>query len=100
MRWFDGLAAVAIAGMAAFLVAQPPLRALEGPAYDLLLRARQEIYSPLARAQFLQGVPALLPELPAQDAELLWAKAPPAPRRKRFQIELEPSCSPHLSRRA
>ena len=56
MRWFDGLAAVAIAGMAAFLVAQPPLRALEGPAYDLLLRARQEIYSPLARAQSVSPV--------------------------------------------
>lgn len=44
MRWFDGLAVLAIAGLAAYLAIQPPLRALEGPAYDLILRARQEIY--------------------------------------------------------
>lgn len=44
MRWFDGLAALVIAGLAAYLAVQPPLRDLEGPAYDLLLRARHEIY--------------------------------------------------------
>jgi len=44
MRWFDGLAVLAIAGLAALLVVQPPVRGLEGAAYDLLLRARQELY--------------------------------------------------------
>jgi len=44
MRWFDGLAAVAIAGLAAYLVSLPPISALEGTAFDLLLRARQELY--------------------------------------------------------
>ena len=50
MRWFDGLAAVVIAGVAAYLVAQPPLRGLEGVGFDLLLRARQEVYRPDAAA--------------------------------------------------
>jgi len=44
MRWFDGLALLAIAVLAAYLAVQPPLRALEGAAYDLLLRARHELY--------------------------------------------------------
>lgn len=44
MRWFDGLAVLAISVLAAYLAVQPPLRAWEGPAYDLLLRARQEVY--------------------------------------------------------
>jgi len=44
MRWFDGFAALVLAGLTAYLVAQPPLRGLEGTAYDVLLRARHEIY--------------------------------------------------------
>lgn len=44
MRWFDGFVALVIAGLTAYLVAQPPLRGLEGMAYDLLLRARHEVY--------------------------------------------------------
>jgi len=51
MRWYDGLAAVMIAGLAAGLAAQEPLRALEGVAYDLLLRARQELYAAPPRAR-------------------------------------------------
>ncbi len=59
MRWFDGLAAVAIAGVSAYLVAQAPLRELEGTAYDLLLRARHEIYGPAGGGR--QGPPASSP---------------------------------------
>lgn len=44
MRWFDGLAAVVLAGLATWLAALPLARDFEGPAYDLLLRARHEIY--------------------------------------------------------
>jgi adenylate cyclase len=44
MRWFDGLAAVVLAGLASWLVTLPLPRDLEGTAYDLLLRARHEIY--------------------------------------------------------
>ncbi len=44
MRWFDGLAAVVLAGLASWLATLPLSREFEGPAYDLLLRARHEIY--------------------------------------------------------
>ena len=44
MRWIDLLAALLIACIAAYLVAQPPLRALQGPTFDLLLAARQALY--------------------------------------------------------
>lgn len=44
MRWYDGLAAVVLAGLATYFVTLPLSRDLEGPAYDLLLRARHEIY--------------------------------------------------------
>lgn len=44
MRWIDGLAALVIACLAAYLVAQPPLRDLQGTAFDLLLAGRQALY--------------------------------------------------------
>jgi len=44
MRWFDWLAAAALAGLATYLVTLPLPGSFEGPAYDLLLRARLEIY--------------------------------------------------------
>ncbi|MGD1879304.1 MAG: CHASE2 domain-containing protein [Kiloniellaceae bacterium] len=44
MRWFDGVAALVIAVLAACLAALPPFDELKGPAFDLLLRARQEVY--------------------------------------------------------
>ena len=50
MRWFDGLAALLIAGVAAHFAAQEPLRHLEGGAYDLSLRARQLLYPTLPAA--------------------------------------------------
>ena len=58
MRWFDGLAVLAIAGVAAFLAIQPPLRGLEGPAYDLLLRARQELYGQDLSSRRLRAEPS------------------------------------------
>ncbi|MGF1628784.1 MAG: CHASE2 domain-containing protein [Kiloniellaceae bacterium] len=58
MRWFDGLAVLVVAGLAAYLAIQPPLRELEGPAYDLLLRARLEIYGKDFSSRGLRAQPS------------------------------------------
>jgi CHASE2 domain-containing sensor protein len=58
MRWFDGLAVLVIAGLAAYLAIQPPLRELEGPAYDLLLRARHEIYGGISSGKASRARPS------------------------------------------
>ncbi|WP_299398164.1 CHASE2 domain-containing protein [Pelagibius sp.] len=44
MRWFDGLSALAISALATLLVAQPAVRALEGPALDGLFALRHALY--------------------------------------------------------
>ncbi len=51
MRWFDGLAAAIIAGVATLAVAQPAVVALEGPAFDGLLALRHQIYGQPFRRQ-------------------------------------------------
>ena len=58
MRWFDGLALLVIAVLAAYLAVQPPLRALEGAAYDVLLRARHELYGNSLSRRELRAQPS------------------------------------------
>lgn len=68
MRWIDGLAALVIACLAAYLAVQPPLRELEGGAYDLLLRARQEIYGQSAHPSPPGGSPVVVVALDRETA--------------------------------
>ncbi len=68
MRWIDGLAALVIACLAAYLAVQPPLRDLEGSAYDLLLRARQEIYGQGAHPHPPGGSPVVVVALDRETA--------------------------------
>ncbi|WP_193370220.1 CHASE2 domain-containing protein [Pelagibius marinus] len=68
MRWIDGLAALVIACLAAYLAVQPPLRGLEGGAYDLLLRARQEIYGQSAHPSPPGGSPVVVVALDRETA--------------------------------
>lgn len=57
-----------IACLAAYLAAQPPLRDLQGPAYDLLLRARQEVYGPSAHPRPPGGSPVVVVALDRETA--------------------------------
>ncbi len=68
MRWIDGLAALVIACLAAYLAVQPPPRELEGGAYDLLLRARQEIYGQSAHPSPPGGSPVVVVALDRETA--------------------------------
>lgn len=68
MRWIDGFAALVIACVTAYLVAQPPLRDLRGPAFDLLQRARQEVYGQSAHPQPPSGSPVVVVALDRETA--------------------------------
>ena len=68
MRWIDLLAALLIACIAAYLVAQPPLRSLQGPAFDLLLAARQALYGQEAHPRPPGGSPVVVVALDRETA--------------------------------
>jgi|GEM_PF-6847375 len=68
MRWIDGLAALGIACLAAYLVAQPVVRDLQGPAFDLLLAGRQALYGPQVHPRPPGGSPVVVVALDRETA--------------------------------
>ncbi|MEO3431016.1 CHASE2 domain-containing protein [Pelagibius sp. CAU 1746] len=68
MRWTDALVALVIACLAAYLAVQPLPRDLEGAAYDLLLRARQEVYGQSTHPRPPGGSPVVVVALDRETA--------------------------------